>query len=169
MQIREAVPEDLDALMELYPAAFPEEDLTCLVRSLTERPGVLSLVAEVEGALVGHATFTPSGLEGRDARLYLLGPLAVAPASQRQGIGTALIEAGCALLAAEGVSRVLVLGDPAYYGLRGFAPTAGIVPPYPLPEEWQGAWQCRDLAERAVVEGRLTVPAPWRRAELWSN
>ncbi|MEO1776693.1 MAG: GNAT family N-acetyltransferase [Pseudomonadota bacterium] len=169
--IRAARPEDALALDALYAASFAEEDLRPVVRALSTTGGVLSLVAVVDAAVAGHIAFTPCGLAGaQDApQVCLLAPFAVAPALQWQGIGRRLLEAGLARVAAAGAVRVFVLGDPALYGRFGFAAEHAVAPPYPLPREWDGAWQSRALGEGgAVGPGRLSVPAPWRDPALWA-
>lgn len=160
-------PDGLAALERLYPAAFPQEDLLPLVRRLlAPEVGALSLAARAAGDLVGHAFFTPCGLNA--APCALLGPLAVAPAHQRRGVGGALIREGLARLEAQGVAHVFVLGDPAYYGRFGFAPTAA-EPPCPIPGEWRDAWRSLALGDAPPAEGRLVVPPPWRDPALWAG
>ncbi len=169
-EIRPGDANDLVALEALYPAAFPDEDLLPLVRALlAEAEGaVLSLVAVSGSALVGHILFTRCGVEGQGAEAALLGPLAIAPDRQRSGIGTLLIAAGLERLESCRTSRVLVLGDPDYYGRFGFAPDAAILPPYRLPQDWHDAWQSRAVGVGAsAISGRLQVPAPWRDQALW--
>lgn len=168
--IRDSLRSDLSAIHDLYPAAFPDEDLLPLIRLLLDgRDDVMSLVAERDGALVGHVAFSHCTVTGSGARVALLGPLAVAPEAQRGGIGSALVRAGHERLAGQGVSRVLVLGDPAYYGRFGFRADDRIRPPYPMPPEWSSAWQSLDLtAPDASLAGTLVVPAPWQDPALWS-
>ena len=87
---------------------------------------VISLVAEREGAVVGHVLFSPVTGEG-EAQAWDalgLGPMAVAPVAQRRGIGSALVRAGLAACRAQGHLVVLVLGHPAYYPRFGFRPAA---------------------------------------------
>ena len=87
IQVRISTPEDLPALDALYPAAFPDEDLRALMHELVrERSDTLSLVALHDGAVAGHIVFTTCPLEAGDWRVALLGPLAVAPPYQRQGL-----------------------------------------------------------------------------------
>ncbi len=169
-EIRESLSHDVAAIEKLYPDAFPDEDLLPLVRALLgEESGVLSLVAIAGGGLVGHVAFTTCGISGRDERVALLGPLAVAPDRQRQGIGGALLRAGLRRLAEAGAARVYVLGDPAYYGRFGFEPDENVAPPYPLPEAWRGAWQSLGLrGDGRPPSGSLAVPPPWRRPALWA-
>lgn len=170
IEIRESVPADLAAIERLYPQAFPNEDLLPLVRVLLqETPGVVSLVAVTDSQLAGHAMFTQCGVVGDRAKAALLGPLAVAPASQRQGLGSAMVRAGLRQLEDAGVSHVYVLGDPAYYGRLGFLPESRVVPPYPLPEEWCGAWQSKRLGGAATPgPGKLSLPRPWLQPTLWA-
>ena len=116
MQIRDGAAGDRPAIEALYGAAFLAEDLLPLLRELLPHPSVaLSLVAEIGQDLVGHIVFT-----GCPDRVVLLGPLAVAPTRQKQGIGKALVHGGLEGLERAGWVRVLVLGDPAYYGRLGF-------------------------------------------------
>ena len=170
MEIRESVPDDIAALEELYPGAFPDEDLLPLLRDLLkESRNVLSLVGIADGALAGHVIFTTCGVAGRTDKVVLLGPLAVAPAWQRQGIGGALVRAGLQRVKADEAVRVFVLGDPAYYGRFGFQPDDRVAPPYPLPEAWRGAWQSLGLrGGDPPLSGELSVPRPWRQPALWA-
>lgn len=171
IEIRIGQPGNLATLETLYPAAFPDEDLLPLVRALLAEPGslVLSLVASVGQTLVGHILLTLCGVQGCDAKVALLGPLAVAPDYQQAGVGAALIQAGLREVETYGVSRVLVLGDPAYYSRFGFTPESEVVPPYPLPDEWREAWQSLPLgAATEQVAGELLVPSAWREPALWA-
>lgn len=170
LEIRPGDAGDLVALEALYAAAFPDEDLLPLVRALLAEPEgtVLSLVAVSGHTRVGQILFTRCGVEGQAAEVALLGPLAIMPDRQQSGIGSLLIAAGLERLESCGISRVLVLGDPDYYGRFGFAPDADIVPPYRLPDEWRDAWQSRAAGEVAnAISGRLQVPAPWGDRALW--
>lgn len=169
-EIRESLPNDVTLIEELYPKAFPDEDLLPLVRELLREDSVvLSLVGISDRALVGHAMFTICSIAGRRDKVALLGPLAVAPDRQRQGIGSAIVCAGLRRLEDAGTRQVYVLGDPAYYGRFGFEPDHGVLPPYPLPKEWQGAWQSLGLRDSGPpLCGKLSVPQSWRRPDLWA-
>ena len=167
-QVRISKPEDMPALDALYPTAFPDEDLLPVMHQLVrERSDTLSLVALCDGAVAGHIVFTSCALEDGNWRVALLGPLAVAPPYQRQGLGRALIEAGLAHLRAEKVPCVLVLGDPGYYGRLGFRAELAIAPPYDLPPEWGGAWQSYRLDGTLFPATRLAPPEVWCDPALW--
>ena len=106
---------------------------------------------------------------GNSINAALLGPLAVSPAWQRQGIGSAIVRAGLRRLADADVNRLYVLGDPAYYGRLGFLPEFLVEPPFPLPAEWDGAWQSQNVGEPTTpCAGKLSVPPPWLKPALWA-
>lgn len=169
-EIRLSTPEDIEAVVAMYPLAFPEEDLVPLVRDLLGDPGVaMSLVATVDGEIVGHVAFTTCAVEGSNLAASLLAPLAVAPDRQRQGIGSALVHEGLARLGESNVDVVFVLGDPAYYGRLGFGQDSQVQPPYPLPAEWYVAWQSQYLDKATPAgSGKLAVPPQWLDPTLWA-
>lgn len=161
--LRETAPGDRAAVLALYPLAFPEEDLRPIVSALLgSAHGHLSLGAFDGGALTGHVLFTFC-----DDNAALLAPLAVHPAHQRQGLGTALVRDGLARLTAQGIARVFLLGDPGYYGRLGFTPEREVTTPCPIPPDWAPAWQSLRLAPGGPGAGPLGVPEPWRDPALW--
>lgn len=169
LTIRKSELADTDAIESLYPDAFPEEDLLPLVRELLRDEAIAtSLVGVVGARIVAHAVFTACGVEGVVAKVALLGPLCVAPAWQRRGVGSAMLREGLRRMAEADVDVVCVLGDPAYYGRLGFVAESLIEPPFPLPPEYGGAWQSQRVSKRTARRGgRLAVPAQWRRRALW--
>ena len=170
LEIRDSAPADFGAIESLYPEAFPDEDLLPLLRELLPDTAVAtSLVAEIDSVIVGHVAFTKCGVAGQQANAALLAPLAVTPARQGQGIGSALVHAGLQRMNDENVYFVYVLGDPAFYGRLGFLPESSIRPPYHLPAEYEGAWQSQTLCEtEAAPSGELSVPKQWRQPFLWA-
>ena len=138
--IRDEAPGDSAAIAAVLAAAFEpatggqpaEAELVAALRVAGALS--LSLVAEApDGALIGHIAFSPvtvggpsegSGADSGAGRLLGLAPLAVLPAWQGHGVGTALVEAGLARARAAGAELVFVLGDPAYYRRFGFRPAA---------------------------------------------
>lgn len=158
---------DVHELDKLYAAAFPDEPLTGLVGALTALDtSVLSLAARIDGALAGHGLFTMCKLE-EAGEAALLGPLAVAPDHQRQGVGGAIIRAGIDRLRGGAARRILVLGDPAYYSRFGFTPERDVRPTHPIPAAWKDAWRSITLDARPA-SGRLIAPAAWDDPALWS-
>jgi putative acetyltransferase len=101
----------------------------------------ISLVAELEGSVIGQILFTPVTLAADDGCTLMgmgLAPLAVLPSYQNKGVGTSLVKAGLDQMQAEGTPFVVVLGHPDYYPRFGFETAArfGLRCAYPnVPEE----------------------------------
>lgn len=103
-----------------------------------DRALALSLVAEAaDGTLIGHLALSPVTISDGMQRWFGLGPVAVAPERQGEGIGSALIHAAFARMQAAGARGCVVLGDPAYYSRFGFAHDPALTYPGPPPEYFQ--------------------------------
>jgi putative acetyltransferase len=166
--IRLAGREDDSNILELIRIAFSGEDLTGLTEKLLSNTGsTFALVAEVGSRIAGVIFFTRASVTGADLSFALLGPLAVVPACQHSGIGSALVRNGFAEAAKRNIAEILVLGDPAYYGRFGFREESGISPPYELPAEWLPAWQSVSLTETHSASGTLEPGAIWMDQALW--
>jgi putative acetyltransferase len=138
--IREERPEDAEAVHAVLVAAFGREAEARLVERLRASGKIVcALVAEEKGRVLGYVVFSRISVESGDSEISMLAlaPLAVMPAFQRLGIGSALVSAGLERCRMERHPRVLVLGDPVYYGRFGFVPASrfGLKCPFPAPEE----------------------------------
>ena len=117
---------DVQRIREVNRAAFETSAEASLVDLLRERGKlVVSLVAEREGQIIGHIAFSRVYLAS-NAELHGLGlgPMAVIPSHQRQGIGSQLVRAGLDRCAALGTRFVVVLGHRDYYPRFGFLPAS---------------------------------------------
>ena len=138
--IREERPEDAEAVGEILVAAFGREAEARLVERLRASTRIVcAMVAEEKGRLLGQVVFSRIAVESGDSEIPVLAlaPLAVLPAFQRLGIGSALVSAGLARCRGLGHPRVVVLGEPVYYGRFGFVTASrfGLKCPFPAPEE----------------------------------
>jgi putative acetyltransferase len=123
LTIREEMRHDRETILALHRAAFGGDAEADLVAGLwADSDALFGLVAATEGEVVGHILFSrlPIASAERVIPAAALAPLAVRPEWQRQGIGTALVRHGLVRCRERGVSAVVVLGDPAYYGRSGF-------------------------------------------------
>lgn len=127
MLIRAERPSDIDAIHGLTVRAFtgmPYSQGTeaSIIRLLRQSGDLaLSLVAEEDGAVIGHIAFSPIRIDGAHGNWFGLGPISVEPARQRSGIGKALIESGLEILKTQGAAGVALIGDPDVYRSSGFA------------------------------------------------
>ncbi|MBO9498155.1 MAG: N-acetyltransferase [Novosphingobium sp.] len=103
------------------------------------RAGALtvSLVAEEGWDILGHVAFSPVTIADGTEGWFGLGPVAVTPGRQREGIGAALVEAGLQRLHDNGASGCVVLGDPGYYQRFGFTHDARLAYPGPPADYFQ--------------------------------
>ena len=97
----------------------------------------VSLIAEREGRLVGHVAFSPVTIAGANRGWFGLGPVAVLPGYQEQGIGAQLIKSGLGELRAIGAKGCVVLGDPGYYARFGFIANSRLAFAGPPPDYFQ--------------------------------
>ncbi len=81
----------------------------------------VSLVAFSEGRPAGHIAFSRAVVGDSKSDWFLLGPIAVLPGLQGQGIGSALVESGLAELRTRHASGCVLVGDPGYYSRFGFS------------------------------------------------
>jgi putative acetyltransferase len=160
MNIRIATTQDQDAIRRLYWSAFPEAEnemvATLAVDLLSEKSAlpILSLIAEMEDAVVGHVAFSPVEIDNQTAiQAYILAPLAVRPDCQNQRIGTALVEYGMQRLSALGVDIIFVYGAPEYYGRFGFSAEAALGYKAPYPLQYPFGWQAIAIRDGAIENG----------------
>jgi putative acetyltransferase len=160
--VRSEEPGDFAPVRVVHESAFPSAAEAALVDALRASGRLtVSLVAEVEGRVVGHIAFSPVTVAGGLAGVGLA-PVAVVPAWQRRGVGSQLVRAGldaCARLpdALQGV--VVVLGEPEWYGRFGFLPGGR----WGLTDEYGGgdAFQAIELRPGTVPQkGGLVRYAP---------
>ena len=138
MNIRYEIPADIEAIYTVNQQAFErpgEGDVVNAIRKSGQF--TISLVAEDGGKIVGHIFFSPVKIDGFDAKALGLGPMAVLPEYQRQGIGSHLIEQGLQECKTHGYGVVVVLGHPEYYPKFGFAPARnlGLTCKWDVPDE----------------------------------
>lgn len=145
---------DAAAIRAAHEQAFGASGEADLVEALRGADAiVVSLVAAVEGVVMGHVLFSPVEIErGDEAQVVGLAPMAVSPAAQRRGIGSRLVREGLDRCRAAGVDAVVVLGHAAYYPRFGFVPARrfGLRCEYDVPDDVFMAIELRAGALAAV-------------------
>ncbi len=123
--IRPESREYVEGIHVVEERAFGRPGESDLVDQIRQRGmATISLVAVENGRVVGHVLFSPVTIGEGDTALKALGmgPVAVLPERQRQGIGTRLIHAGLEECRQLNAKAVVVLGDPRFYTRFGFEP-----------------------------------------------
>lgn len=139
MIIRKETVQDQPGVYTVNSLAFQRDDEANLVDILREAADpVISLVAEDGGRIVGHVLFSPVTIAGHpDRHVAGLGPLAVVPERQREGIGSQLVTRGLDECRKLGFGAAVVLGHPEYYPRFGFARASrfGLKCEYDVPDD----------------------------------
>ena len=127
MKIRPEQPLDYQGIAETILQAFEQDNEVRLVEEIRNSDRYipdLSLIAEVDGVIVGHILFSYIDLISEVTYKILgLAPLAVRSHFQNQGIGSALVREGLTKADAMGESMAIVLGHPQFYTRFGFKPS----------------------------------------------
>jgi putative acetyltransferase len=134
VRIRPETEADRAAIWAVNEQAFGETvvpKLVEVIRSSDRFVPELSLVAEKDGEIVGHVLLSYVDIEPGSHRVLQVGPLAVLPAHQRQGLGSALMEEAIRLSDLRSEPLLLIEGNPRYYERFGFTRSdeRGIEPP----------------------------------------
>ncbi|MBN2254886.1 MAG: N-acetyltransferase [Deltaproteobacteria bacterium] len=126
MIVRRETHLDIKTITDITIAAFRDHPISnqteqFIINALRDAGMLtLSLVAEIDGKLVGHVAFSPVTISDGSMNWYGLGPVSVMPENQKQGVGKSLIRAGLSLLKDMGGNGCVLVGDPAYYERFGF-------------------------------------------------
>ena len=133
IKIRQERREDIEAITEVTVAAFHDlaisQHTEQFIIVALRAAGALSvsLVAEMNGRVVGHIAFTRVVMADGTTNWYGLGPVSVLPEYQRQGIGSALIQEGLAQLKQMKAKGCCLVGHPGYYTRFGFRNVPGLI------------------------------------------
>lgn len=126
MIIRREKPSDIETITEVTKVAFEHHSFShqtehFIIRDLRDAVALtISLVAEVDGQVVGHIAFSPVRISDGTTNWYGLGPVSVLPDYQGCRIGTALVNKGLTLLNSMSSKGCALVGLPTYYYRFGF-------------------------------------------------
>jgi putative acetyltransferase len=131
--IRNETAEDVRAITEVTIAAFRTLEISnhteqFIIEALRAAKALtISLVAELDGRVIGHIAFSPVTISDGTRTWYGLGPVSVLPEHQRKGIGKSLISEGLARLKELNARGCCLAGHPDYYRRLGFTNLPGLV------------------------------------------
>jgi len=157
VEVRPERPGDEQAIEAVTAAAFLDAPHTShteqfIVRELRRADALaVSLVAELNGDVVGHVAISPVTVDGRTCGWFGLGPVAVVPTQQGRGIGSRLVREALRQLQANGAQGCVLVGEPAYYGRFGFRAEPALTLPGVPPEYFQALCLADDRARGVVA------------------
>jgi putative acetyltransferase len=161
LQVRPETPEDFAAIRRIHRLAFGEHsqeaDLVDALRAGEAHEPDLCMVALVGEDVIGHIAFSRARLDS-GAAVLALGPMAVLPAAQRGGAGSALVGESLRRATQTDYPLVVVVGHPEYYPRFGFerADAHDIRTSYEVPPE---AWMVHRLpAYHSGISGLVIYP-----------
>ncbi len=156
MIIRNETISDIAAISEITEIAFrtlaisnhTEQFIINALRA--DNALTISLVAEINGQVVGHIAFSPVTISDGSLNWHGLGPISVLPEYQKRGIGKALIHKGLSLLKDLGSQGCVLVGDPNYYKRFGFKNIPDLV--YEgIPQEFFLALPFNETTHKGIV------------------
>jgi putative acetyltransferase len=167
LEIRPEAASDIEAVFRVECDAFGREKNARLADALRDAGKVvLSLVAVLDGEVVGHVVFSPMRIESGDAvhEAVALGPVAVSPGHQGEGVGSRLIETGLETLREAEYGAVFLLGHVSYYPRFGFRPAREFGVHY---EDDRDSWMGLELRPGALagVSGTARFAEQFEAAE----
>ena len=131
--IRSETNTDISAITEVTIAAFKTLEISnhtehFIIAALRDAKALkVSLIAELDGHVIGHIAFSPVTISDDTPDWYGLGPISVLPEYHRKGIGKALIQEGLARLKDLKAQGCCLVGHPDYYRKFGFGNMSGLV------------------------------------------
>lgn len=111
----------------------------------------LSLVAELDGEVVGHIAFSKVMINGKKSSWFGLAPVSVLPEYQNKGIGSKLISEGLKQIKKLGAEGCVLLGEPEFYNRFGFM-QADQLTLEDVPPEYFLVQTCTDEIPSGTVE-----------------
>jgi putative acetyltransferase len=116
--------------------------------------------------IIGHIAFSPATLEpqGGEIPILCLGPVAVPPDYQNQGVGSRLMEEGLKRCRDLEYSLVVLVGHPEYYPRFGFVKARPLRIECEYPQAPDDAWMLLELRKGALAgrRGRIIFQPEFR-------
>lgn len=131
--IRNETNADATAIRDVTIAAFRTLEISnhteqFIIEALRAAKALtVSLIAELDGDVIGHIAFSPVTISDGSRGWYGLGPVSVLPSYQRRGMGKALMREGLARLKDLKAQGCCLVGHPDYYRKFGFENVPGLV------------------------------------------
>lgn len=150
-----------EVFLQTYGSGEKEADLIEQLRQRPEYGPTISIVADIDGVVVGHILFSAVRLsEHPEIAVCVLAPLGVYRQYQKQGIGSKLVLSGLQECASQGYKAVFVQGSLKYYPRFGFKPISSTRLQTIFKSDHDMALEL-EAGILDKVSGLVDYPAPW--------
>jgi putative acetyltransferase len=134
LSVREEIAADVSGIEAVTISAFLNAPHTShteqhIVSALRKAGRLVSLVAELNGKIIGHVAVSPVCISDGTSAWFGLGPISVTPEHQRCGVGSSLMREALRLLRERGAAGCVLLGEPKYYSRFGFQVDPNLILP----------------------------------------
>lgn len=173
MILRAEKPSDYNQIAELNFWAFTnwkprntfESEMVALARQSADFDPELSIVAEENGSIIGHVLLVTTDfiVLGEKAKGVLLGPVAVNPEHQKNGIGKELIEKGHAVAKSKGYEFSLLCGHPEYYPKFGYLQNVFAVSGTKIEKKEYKHNTLNNMAFRPLLKTDVDIVCSWQK------
>ena len=162
--IRQETVADAAAINVVNISAFEGEAEAKLVTALRQSKNFipeLSLVADIDGRVVGHILLSRIHLQypEKDVAVLALAPMAVVPSQSHRGIGSALVRAAITKASHMGERAIVIIGRPSFYAKFDFADIAKWEMRHSLPVPIE-TMQARELLKGGISRGGVIFYSP---------
>lgn len=183
MNYRLCTNEQHSEIIKVFSATFSDSDgekegatIGELVKNLlstADESNRFCFIAQDDDQIVGAIIFCQmqfdTSVNEQNYNSYILSPVAVSPAYQKQGVGSALINYGISKLKAQGVTLLFTYGDPSYYGRFGFEQITEQQIQAPQPLTFPHGWLAKSLTAEGIpnINGKSQCTAALNKARYW--
>lgn len=179
MKISRFTPNQIAEIQSLFTSTFSDSEgtaegesigqLALALLSTTDSADLQCFIASEEKNIIASIIFSRLSFEESDIQAFLLGPVAVLTAYQKQGIGQKLIQFGLQQLRKQGVELAVTYGDPGYYSKVGFEPVSTQQIPAPMELSMPQGWLAQSLIGENIpsLSGKSNCVSAIAKPEYW--
>jgi len=176
MKISRFTPNQIAEIQSLFTSTFSDsegpaegESIGQLALEMLNTADLQCFIASEEKRIIASIIFSRLSFAESDIQAFLLGPVAVLTAYQKQGIGQALIQFGLQQLRKQGVELAVTYGDPGYYSKVGFEPVSTQQVPAPMALSMPQGWLAQSLTDVKIpnISGKSKCVPAIAKPEYW--
>ncbi|WP_028487383.1 GNAT family N-acetyltransferase [Thiomicrorhabdus chilensis] len=179
MKISRFTPSQIAEIQSLFTSTFSDSEgpaegesigqLALEMLNTTDSADLQCFIASEEKRIIASIIFSRLSFAESDIQAFLLAPVAVLTAYQKQGIGQTIIQFGLQQLRKQDVELAVTYGDPGYYSKVGFEPVSTQQVPAPMALSMPQGWLAQSLtgAKIPTISGKSKCVPAIAKPEYW--